>query len=228
MEIKLNPFKSPLTQSQMLYVIAITVFAILNVAALFLYVLPELGDLKEAKKGVVQYSAALQTAQSEYATEKITDVQIEELLNRVPVKRADSVNIEIFRELAQMSGTPLGYITQKNGNDEGQTAESGVSPNGTVSTSFEVNVVGHLPNMLLFIDHLHNYPRLFALQKWTMAELSKETINQDYPDLYTFASIQKDKAVLSLRMTIQTYIFPQFADSFTKKSEAEDLSETAA
>lgn len=67
-----------------------------------------------------------------------------------------------------------------------------------------------------------------ALQKWTMAELSKETINQDYPDLYTFASIQKDKAVLSLRMTIQTYIFPQFADSFTKKSEAEDLSETAA
>ncbi|MGO4544495.1 hypothetical protein AB4Z29_06840 [Paenibacillus sp. 2TAB23] len=228
MELKWKSSKQPLTQSQLLYMIGIALFAVLNLAGLFLYVLPELESLKLAKKDVVQFSATLQTVQNEYSTEKIPDDQIAKLETRVPLERVDSANLVFFHQIAAASETPLAYVKQATGNEgeQGQ-ADSTISDNGTVTTSFEVVVVGHLPNLLTYIDQLHNFPRLFDLKKWSITDLTKEAITTEYPDLYTNPFIKKDQPILSLRMNIQSYIFSKFADAFHQDNALEEAPDKA-
>ncbi|WP_183559997.1 hypothetical protein [Paenibacillus endophyticus] len=229
MELKWKSSKQPLSQSQMLYMIGIALFAVLNIACLFLYILPELDTLKLAKKDVVQFGATLESVQNEYSTEKIPDDQIAKLATRIPFERVDSANLVFFRQIAAASETPLAYVKQATGNEgeQGQS-DSTVSDNGTVITSFEVVVVGHLPNLLTYIDQLHNFPRLFGLKKWSMTELTKEAITTEYPDLYTNSFIKKDQPILSLRMNIQSYIFSQFADAFHQANAQEEVPDKAA
>ncbi|WP_138753257.1 hypothetical protein [Paenibacillus sinopodophylli] len=228
MELKMKPLKHSFSQTELYYLIAIALFVVINIAGLFVYVLPERDRLKLAKQDIVQFSSMLQSVQNEYADEKIPDDLINKLTTRVPTERVDSANLIFFHELADVSQAPLAFVKQSSGMGEEQnTSDSSVSANGTMTTNFEVTVVGHLPSLLQFIDNLHNYSRLYNLQKWSMTELSKETINQEYPDLYSHSYIKKDTAVLSMNMTIQSYVFPQFADAFKQESKVEELPDKA-
>ncbi|WP_139992368.1 hypothetical protein [Paenibacillus paridis] len=217
MQIKLNGSKPSLSQGQIIFISAIALVVVLNVAALFLYLLPELDSLKQAKQGVEGQKQTLESVRNDYTDEKITDEQLEKLTNRVPVVRDDSNNLIFFYDVGQLSEAPPTLITQSSGAEEGQSAETDAAGSGTVTTSFEVTVVGHLPNLLSYIDNLHHYERLYTLQKWSLTELTKEAANQEYPDLYSHPFIKKDKPLLTLRMSIQAYYFPQFKDAFNKQ-----------
>ncbi|OME86715.1 hypothetical protein BK120_07200 [Paenibacillus sp. FSL A5-0031] len=229
MEIKLKVAKPSLTKFQIYFIIGIAILVLVNAVSLYVYLLPELENLKQVKQVLVQKKLTLQSVRNEYSDEKISEKEIEELTNRVPVRRTDSDNLIFFQDLALLSMAPLAYVKQSNEDENTpQTSETAVPNSNTITNNLEVVVVGHLPSLLLYIDNMQKHERLFTLQKWNLTELTKETVNKDYPDLNSHPFIKKDKPILSLRMNIQTYIFPQYADVFRKVSDTEKTQEQSA
>ncbi|WP_054024142.1 hypothetical protein [Bacillus sp. FJAT-28004] len=226
MEIKLKVAKPSLTKFQIYIIIGIAILIMVNAVSLFVYLLPELENLSQTKQVSEQKKLMLQSVRNEFSDEKISKKEIEQLTSRVPVKRADSDNLIFFNELALLSMAPLAYVKQSNEDENNpQTSETAVPNLNIITNNLEVVVIGHLPSLLLYIDNMQKHERLFTLQKWNLTELTKESINKDYPDLYSHPFITKDKAILSLRMNIQTYIFPQYADVFRKVSDTKKTQE---
>jgi hypothetical protein len=214
MEIKLKSSKEALTQGQVVFVAVIAFFVVLNVAALFIFLLPELNQLKAARQDFDQKNVAMQSAMNEYTNEKISTEQLTQITTRVPVRRIDSENLVFMADLAAASKTPIAYVRQSGGSEsEMQAGDAALLP-GTMSTGYEVLVVGHLPDLLVYIEKMQKHERLFSLQKWSITEQTKEAINKDYPDLLSLSFINKDKAIYTLQMTIQAYSFPQFEKAF--------------
>jgi hypothetical protein len=218
---KLKANKKSLAKGQILFIIVIALVVSLNAAALFLYLLPELESLKLASQSVDQKNVILQKMKTEYTNEKVSDKQIQQLTDRVPVERADSDSLLSLLDNTYNSEAPFVFVTQPNGDEEEAGPKKSVAEDGTVTSTFKVLVLGHLPNLLLYIDNLQKQEQLFSLQEWSFKEMTKEDINKDHSDIYTFPFIKKDKPVFALRLSVQSYILPQYQDAFRKASETE-------
>ncbi|OMF21440.1 hypothetical protein BK133_28410 [Paenibacillus sp. FSL H8-0548] len=221
MEIKLKSSKAALSQNQVVFIVVVALLVVLNAAVLFLFLLPGLDSLKVDKQGIDQKNVTLQSVKNEYTNENISDEQMTQITTRVPVKRIDSENFVFINDLSVESNTPLAYVRQSGGTESEPQSTAGSQNSGTMITGYEVLVVGHLPDLLAYIDNMQKHERLFSLQKWSITEQTKEAINKDYPELFSFSFINKDKAIYALQMTVQAYVFPQLANAFLTDSIAE-------
>lgn len=217
MELKLkdlNVWKQSLSRFQWISIIAIAGLVVINAAFLFIYLLPQHDALKQARDRQNEKNVSLVNVQGQYTNEKISVEQIEKLLVRVPVRRLDSDNLIFLSDISYYSQAPLAYVKQASGREQ-EAAQGNEMTAETVKTNFDVQVIGHLENLLLYIDNLYKYDRLYAMKTWTMTELTSEAINKDYPNLFQeFPALSKDKPILSLHMKIESYILPQFAETF--------------
>ncbi|WP_307202038.1 hypothetical protein [Paenibacillus harenae] len=153
---------------------------------------------------------------------KITRAIYIDTIKKVEQTTSDSATIVSFTDLAAKSKAPLAYITQQK-DEEGESSEDGTNTgNGLKTSVFEILIVGHLENLLTYMDNQQRNERLFAIKKWTFTELKPSDIGNDYPDLYKQPFMDRNKPVLSLKMNIEAYSMPQYEDSLLKEEQAKE------
>lgn len=133
---------------------------------------PLWSDRMDAKAEVKWLTQMLETAGTQYTIEHVTDEQLNELLTQVSVINSDSATIVSFSDLAAKSRAPLAYITQQK-DEEGENNEGGTdAQNGLKTSAFEILIVGHLENLLTYMDNLkHDDRRTGACRFWSGGHL---------------------------------------------------------
>lgn len=211
---------SPGSRRQAL-ILLLAIGVLLNAAVLFLYVMPERDVWMQAKLEKERQLQLLKAAESEYTSKPIAEGQLEELLERIPVEHSDSSTLADFNELAKKSKVQLASVKQAASGNDAVPGSNAAAGSPAVTSSYEVMVVGELSGLLQYIDQLQQHKRLYTLQDWSIDELKRETIQRDFPDLFEQPFLQPNKSYFSLRMTVQTYSLPAFAEQLLGRKDHE-------
>ncbi len=213
MDINTSLLKRQLSSKELVIVSVIGVLVIANLAIIAAVLFPEWKEVRDGKAAIAAKEQELQSVKSQYSSEQLSEENINDMLVRVPVKRTDSDNLVIFTKLASESKTMLGYLKEAAGSEDGNAAGS-ENGNGTVTSSYELLVLGHMPAIVDYMEKLQQHARLFSLEKWTASEMTRDAAAGDYPDLFSKAFIDKTKPVYAMQLTVKAYSFPQLQSAF--------------
>ncbi|MCR2806519.1 hypothetical protein [Paenibacillus soyae] len=195
-----------LTRRNTLLLALMVAYLGINAATWFFFVAPAYKEHDSLKDEIAQAEGQLNQLRNEYVTDSISEEMLEELAGQIPDTFEDSAALEQVLTVGLKSKVLTAHFAQSSTSSaEDQTAGTEAQQASSTSLAYDLVLVGHLDNLVSYVDNMQQFERLFTVKSWSFNELTKDVIERDYPDIYGHAFTDKNKEILSLHLTVETY-----------------------
>jgi hypothetical protein len=222
MGMQLKSSKQPAKKSHLATIIIIGICVVLNVCVLVYLFLPQLTNVATKRIALNMKISEFKDVEQQFTTtEQVTIEQKEALLAELPAVSLGSKELTTIYELAKDS--KLEFVSfQKKEVETGQASET--KDANIQSDSFDVKVIGHLDNMLFYMNNLQNHKPIIGAPLWKLTLLEPGNVSSTYPALFSIPNMDKNRPIYELSITFELYTMPQLAEAFKleKPSKVED------
>ncbi|MFD0586650.1 hypothetical protein ACFQZE_01445 [Paenibacillus sp. GCM10027627] len=205
-EIKAN-VNSVQPKSQLLLLIIVLGVA-LNAAVWFLYAAPAKEKAALAEQSLLLRQQEAETVKGQYTIEKKPDSSAQQLTGRLPERIVESAILQQMTELASGSGVLLASLERQQ--EIGTEIEGGGTGGGAAAfpghtITFNLKLAGDLKALLLFMEKLYQYERLYDAKTWSINKVELDEVQRSYPRLLDLMAAKPGQKVFSLHVTVDTF-----------------------
>lgn len=197
---------------------------VINMLVLVLVTMPALLERDGIKEALEVKRDELERMVAQPPVTQVTDEEIRELVRRVPTKLDGVQLLYRLNDYAEQSNVTIRdyrQIANQQPVDELELAITSISGTGGaagtradsaaktfVADAMDVTIVGHLPNLLRFVDRVKETEQILDTMRWHIAQ-------GDVDLLHAYSSLIVDGEMLyTMSLTIHAYSMPDYASLF--------------
>lgn len=215
---KTTLWNKPLAASHVAMIVLSAIAAAAVAAAVFLYALPVQTEVLDAKAALEARQGELAAVQQQYTLERVDREQVEQLLVRMPAERTDSSYLAQLNVLAEQHQVTLVSFAASaagtgGGEQEGTDGLAGAPASELDQMALTVHMIGRLPALQQYLAALHDADPYYAVTQWSIGQADSAAAARFAGAAAGNAEANPplNAAVMSMNMTIETYLSPQYA-----------------
>jgi hypothetical protein len=211
-------WKEQIRDPKVWIILAIIAVLALNAIFYFLSVAPELREKRAVNEELQAVKSEHEIRSGLPDPERVTDLQIQELLEQVPTYQDEAVVLNKVMEYVINENSKLSFFgeediteeLEENVTNDTESTDPDEKKKGIFTISqYRISAVGYLPRLINFFDHMTNNTAVTSVNEWDFAE-----VDEMDPELVDEPDFVDKKGIYTLTLEVTMYSIPEYRNVF--------------